>query len=70
MLIHIDMTQEELLGCYLVVVKFEIMITSSDNTLNLNKNFASFLESGVFEHRHEIVVMSLSEEKSSCQTLS
>lgn len=33
-LIHIDMTDEELLGCYLVVVKFEIMITSFDITLN------------------------------------
>lgn len=36
-LIHIDMTHEELLGCHLVVVKTAITITSSDIFLMFNK---------------------------------
>ena len=37
-LIHLDMTGEEWLGCHLVLVKIANMITSSDITLNFNKN--------------------------------
>lgn len=42
-LIPTDMTDEELLGCYLVVVKFEIMITSFDITLSFNKKTSKLL---------------------------
>lgn len=42
-LIHIDMTDEELLGCYLVVVKFEIMVISFDIILRFNKKPSKLL---------------------------